>query len=171
MPGRVLGLYALATLDREGSVYGYSLSERIASKTDGGWRPGPGAVYPALQSLVERGAARVQKRGVRRVYSITPRGRALLRRIRTEMSGRRTGGPDLSLLWAEIAGTTDPGQFMLQRLRRQVDALVAYLVREPEARLGNRLLRDDALGELAAAAERLRAPTSRRRRALLGGEP
>lgn len=164
LPGRVLGLYALATLDREGSVYGYSLAERIATRTDGAWRPGPGAIYPALQGLVARGAAREKKVGVRRVYSITPRGHALLRRIRGNMVGPRSGGPDLSLLWAEIAGTPDPGRFMLQRLRRQLDALDVFLAREPDARLGSGLLRDEAVAELTRAVQRLTtSPASPRR--------
>jgi DNA-binding PadR family transcriptional regulator len=164
LPGRVLGLYALATLDREGSAYGYSLADRVATKTEGAWRPGPGAIYPALQGLVARGAAREQKVGVRRVYSITPEGRALLRRIRREMAGRRSGGPDLSLLWAEIAGTTDPGRFMLQRLRRQLDALETLLTREPNAPIGSGSLREATVTELTSAIQRLRTTPGGRRR-------
>ncbi len=165
LPGRLLGLYALATLDREGSVYGYSLAERIATKTDGVWRPGPGAIYPALQGLVARGAARVRKVGTRRVYSITPHGRAVLRRIRREMIHRQSGGPDLSLLWAEIGGRTDPGKFMIQHLRRHLDALDAYLTQQPDAPLGSGRLREAAIAELGGALERLRASPSARRRA------
>ncbi len=125
---------------------------------------GPGAIYPALRALVARGAARVKKHGVRRVYSITPQGRALLRRVRDQMVSRRTGGPDLSLLWAEIAGTTDPGRFMLQRLRRQLDALETFLIREPHARLGSSRLRDETLAQLTGALQRLRATPPPRRR-------
>jgi DNA-binding PadR family transcriptional regulator len=172
MPGRVLGLYALATLAREGSVYGYSLAERVATRTDGAWRPGPGAIYPALQGLVERGAARVRRAGARRVYSITPRGRAQLRRLRENMVGRTTGGPDLSLLWAEIAGVTDPGQFLLQRLRRHLDSLETYLSRGSVEPGALRDVREGALSELTAATLRLRAGSSqrvRRRRARAGG--
>jgi DNA-binding PadR family transcriptional regulator len=160
MPGRVLALYALATLDREGTVYGYSLSERIASKTDGGWRPGPGAIYPALNSLVQRGLARSARDGARRVYTITPGGRALLRRFRTQMSG---GGPapDLSLLWAEIAGTDDPGEHLLRHLRRHLDQIDAALLRHPEMTVGARRLRDELIAELERTVRRLRAPPPR----------
>lgn len=155
MPGRVLWLYALATLEREGTVYGYALSDRVAERTDGAWRPGAGAVYPALQSLVRRGAARTRKQGVRRVYSITPHGRAILRRIRTQMAGPGPGAPDLSLLWAEIAGAPDPGAHMLRRLHRQLEMLDAMLARQPDARAGGRPLRAAAFDELSTALQRL----------------
>lgn len=167
-PGRVLWLYALATLDREGSVYGYSLADRIAARTDGAWRPGAGAIYPALRSLVTRGAASVSTRGARRVYSITAEGRRLLRRIREQMAGPGPGAPDLSLLWAEIAGTSDPGEHMLRHLRRHLDALDAYLARQPDARHGVRPLREDALAELIEATRRLRNSARGRRSSVPG---
>ena len=52
---RLVGLYALTVMEREGPVHGYGISERIAERTDGAWRPGPGAVYPSLQKLVAGG--------------------------------------------------------------------------------------------------------------------
>jgi DNA-binding PadR family transcriptional regulator len=155
MPGRVLWLYALATLEREGTVYGYALAGRVAERTDGAWRPGAGAVYPALQSLVRRGAARTRKQGVRRVYSITPHGRTILRRIRTQMAGPGPGAPDLSLLWAEIAGASDPGAHLLRRLHRQLEMLDSLLARQPDARSGTRSLRAAAAEELTMALRRL----------------
>ncbi|HTT15129.1 MAG TPA: PadR family transcriptional regulator [Thermoplasmata archaeon] len=164
MQGRVLGLYALATLDREGSVYGYLLSERIGAKTDGAWRPGPGAIYPALSTLVERGYARSSVAGKRRLYSITPAGRAALRRIRAQMAGVGPGAPDLSLLWAEIAGSSDPGAHLIRHLRRHLDALEALLERQPDAQAGGRPLRDAALAELSATLDRLGPSRSRRAR-------
>lgn len=155
VPGRLLWLYALATLDREKSVYGYALSDRIAERTDGAWRPGPGAVYPALQSLVRRGAARVHKEGRRRVYSITRHGRTVLRRIRLQMASPGPGAPDLSLLWAEIAGAPDAGQHVLHRLHRQLEVLDLLLARQPHIRAGTQSLRVAAAEELGAALGRL----------------
>lgn len=157
MPGRVLWLYALATLEREGSLYGYALSDRVAERTEGAWRPGAGAIYPALQSLVRRGAARASKQGRRRVYSITPHGRAVLRRIRIQMAGPGPGAPDLSLLWAEIAGDSDPGTHVLRRLHRHLESVDALLARQPDARSEGRLVRDAAVDELSTALDRLRS--------------
>jgi DNA-binding PadR family transcriptional regulator len=164
MPGRVLWLYALATLDRDGSVYGYSLSDRIAEKTDGVWRPGPGAIYPALQSLVRRGAARSVRSGARRVYTITPAGRLLLRRIRTRMEGIGPGAPDLSQLWAEIAGSSDPGEHLLRHLRRHLDSLDVYVARPSLERDARGDVRERAIRELSDAVRRLRAHGARRGR-------
>ena len=157
MPGRLLWLYALATLEREGSVHGYGLSDRVAERTEGAWRPGAGAVYPALQSLVRRGAAHARKEGNRRVYTITPHGRAVLRRIRSQMAGPGPGAPDLSLLWAEIAGDPDPGAHVLRRLHRQLESLDALLARQPQARSGSLSVRAAAVSELSSALNRLRA--------------
>ena len=161
MPGRLLGLYALAVMDKEGELYGYSLAERIARRTEGAWRPGAGAIYPALQSLVRRGAARAVQRGTRRVYRVTPDGHALLRRIRRQMAGPGPGAPDLSLLWAEIAGVTEPGEHMLRHLRRHLDALDAYLGRQPDAMIGPRPFREEAIAELNEAVRRLRGAAGR----------
>jgi DNA-binding PadR family transcriptional regulator len=128
-PGRVLGLYALSAMDRDGRLYGYELAERIAARTEGTWHPGPGAIYPALGALVTRGLARSRVEGRRRVYRITPRGRSLLRGIRRQMLWRTRGGPDLGLLWSEIAGRDDPGQFRFERLQHQLESMSDYLAR------------------------------------------
>ena len=143
-------------------MYGYALAERIAERTEGAWRPGAGAIYPSLQSLVRRGAARVRKEGRRRVYVITPHGRSVLRRIRRQMAGPGPGAPDLSLLWAEIAGAPDAGQHVLRRLHRQLENLDALLARQPDARAGTRSLRIAAVEELAAALRRLEINPPRR---------
>ena len=156
MPPRMVGLYALTCMERDGPIYGYSLADRIAERTSGGWRPGPGAVYPALQRLTARGLARVQVRGRRREYVITPDGRKLLRRVRSERSAGGNSGPDLSLLWAEIVGARDDATYLLQRLRRTLDGIEAHLGREPGARTGRDSLRYDVLTELRAAERRLR---------------
>jgi DNA-binding PadR family transcriptional regulator len=153
MPGRVLSLYALATLDREGRLHGYELAERIASRTDGTWRPGPGAIYPALGGLSERGLARSKLEGRRRVYHITPEGRAFLRRLRAGMLWRARGGPDLGALWSEIAGHADPGRFRFERLRHETERMTDYLSRAGSGTADLRLLRKE-VRDLLARAER-----------------
>lgn len=163
MPARLLGLYSLACMDREGSVYGYRISRQIAERTDGAWRPGPGAIYPALRTLVNRGLARAVRVERRLEYRITPRGRVVLREIRNRRS-RPASAPDLSILWAEIAGGGDPGEFLLRRVRRVTGALADYVDREPGSSDGGQKLRAKAVRELAAAQRRLalRGPGPRR---------
>ena len=127
MPPRLIGLYALAAMERDGSIYGYRLSERIFERTGGSWRPGPGAVYPSLAALVERGLAVRKGAGRRQEYRITSSGRATLRRVRRRLASTRRDGMDLSELWAEVAGTDDAGPLLVRRLERTLANLRAYL--------------------------------------------
>lgn len=167
MPARILGLYSLSCMDRDGRVYGYQISRRIAERTDGAWRPGPGAIYPALRTLVDRGWARTVRQERRLEYEITPRGRTALREIRARRA-RPASAPDLSVLWAEIVGADDPGEFMLRRVRRVTGALVDYFDRADRGAPRAKALRARAVRELAAAQRRLaarpRAPPTRTRR-------
>ena len=160
MPRRLLDLYSLALMDGEGSVYGYRISDRIAERTDGAWRPGPGTVYPALRALVERGLARAERRARRLEYRITPQGRLLLRRVRARRA-RRPSAPDLSMLWAEIVGEGDQGEFMLRRVRRATGALAEYMEHAAPSEPAVETLRAKALHELAQAQRRLSAPRPR----------
>ena len=153
----MLGLYALSVMDRHGPVYGYSLAERISERTDGAWRPGAGAIYPALQILVARGFARSSRVGRRRVYTITSRGRKALAQIRRGRIGHPGTGPDLGLLWSEIASAGDPGQHLIRHLHHHLEAIGEYLERDPQMKAGQVLLREQVETELHAAETRLRA--------------
>lgn len=157
--GGLLGLYALAQMARRGPIHGYLISEQIAERTEGAWRPGPGAVYPALNRLTARGFARSRVVGRRRVYSITPEGRTMLARLRARTASWTPRAPDLSPLWAEVAGVEDVGTFLLLRLRRALDAVNAALAAPQGAGArspGMQTLRADVLAELAAHVDALR---------------
>lgn len=167
MPPRLIGLFALATMERDGPVHGYLLSERIAEKTAGAWRPGPGAVYPSLQALVERGLARRRGVGRRREYRITARGRQVLQRIRRTTGATGRGGPDLSALWGEVVGAADAGSFLVRRLERNLLSLTAYLDRR-ENPAKARAARRAALRVLTRAQKRLAASSGPPRRSTRG---
>lgn len=151
----MLGLYALSVMDRDGPIYGYSLADRISDRTEGAWRPGAGAIYPALRSLAEKGWARESLDGRRRIYRITPSGRTFLTRIRRSWAGGRRGGPDLSMLWSEIAGHGDPGQHLLRHLRHHLDGIATSLERDPAMKAGRGTLLDQVRAELRVAEARL----------------
>ena len=68
-----------------------------------------------------------------------PTGGRVLRRIRARMAGPGPGAPDLSLLWAEIAGASDPGDHLLRRLHRQLELLDDFLGRQPDGTVGDAL--------------------------------
>jgi DNA-binding PadR family transcriptional regulator len=159
---RLLGLYALSRMEREGTTYGFQIARRISDRTGGTWRPGPGTVYPALDRLVDRGLARRARRGRRQVYTITPEGRSLLRSLRRESGGGSPGAPDLAVLWADIIGSPDTGQFLLQRLRRTIDGVASFLDRDGASRAEDAALRSLVLGELRLAVDRFQSPSSRR---------
>jgi DNA-binding PadR family transcriptional regulator len=155
----MVALYALAQMEREGRVHGYQLSRRIAERTQGAWRPSPGTIYPSLRGLVDRGLARRVGVGRRREYRITPAGRELLRRVRRQVGAGAPGAPDLSVLWAEVAGAADLEQFLMRRLRRSLDAISGALVSAPaSARAGSASaeLRRAAIAELASRLDELR---------------
>jgi DNA-binding PadR family transcriptional regulator len=154
---RVVGLYALSLMDREGPVHGYRLSDAIAERTEGTWRPGPGAVYPSLQKLVEGGLARRRVEGRRRVYSITPQGTALLRRMRENRRDRWGGQRDLGRLWSEVLGVKGLGEFHRLRLRRSIDAIEEHLASGDLALEDAARLRREVADELSAALDRIRS--------------
>ncbi len=158
---RLVSLYALTLMEREGPVHGYRISERIAQRTEGAWRPGPGAVYPSLRNLAKSGFVRAKAVGRRNEYAITPAGRALLGRIRTGRDQFLRSKPDLGLLWAEVMGAEDFGSFLFLRLRRTLEAIEARLDPSPSRTdpLGN--LRTQVVAELAQSAARIRGTTSR----------
>jgi len=158
-PGRIIGVYALAVMEAEGPLYGYRLADRIADRTDGAWRPGAGAVYPALESLARQRYARASAEGRRRVYRITSLGQSHLREIRRNMTWRTRSGPDLIQLWAEIAGSDDPGLFLVESVRRRLDSVLAYFARSAAGPERNQLLRKRLMDELRRAEERLAEDT------------
>src|SRR3954447_14038069 len=50
---------ALLTLLDEEPRNGYGLMQEIERRSEGAWRPSPGAVYPALQQLEDEGLVRL----------------------------------------------------------------------------------------------------------------
>ncbi len=142
-------------MEREGPLYGYQFAERIADRTGGAWRPGAGAVYPALGALVDRRLARGRVEGRRRVYRITREGRALLRSVRQRMSWHGRTSPDVGLLWAEIAGHDDPGGFLVDRLGSLLERIEEYLAPTAPSKVDRGELRDRVLERLRQAEHRL----------------
>ena len=42
-----------------GDAHGYAIMSELESRVGGGWKPSPGAIYPALLALVETGYLRM----------------------------------------------------------------------------------------------------------------
>ncbi|WP_019176744.1 PadR family transcriptional regulator [Methanomassiliicoccus luminyensis] len=62
----------------ERPLHGYALIREIERITGSGWKPSPGSVYPALQSLQDNGLIHLSVDGRQRVYHITPLGNDML---------------------------------------------------------------------------------------------
>jgi DNA-binding PadR family transcriptional regulator len=88
IPRGFLRIYILTVLSR-GPATGYEIMQLIEEKTDGGWRPGPGTVYPLLKSLVREKLltpSRKTSKTSRVTYTTTPRAKHELEEMRTGMS-------------------------------------------------------------------------------------
>ena len=59
----------------EGPRTGYQIMSDIEERSEGAWRPSPGAVYPALQLLADEGLILGEEAGGRRTYQLTDAGR------------------------------------------------------------------------------------------------
>jgi DNA-binding PadR family transcriptional regulator len=55
---------------------GYQLMQEIERRSNGLWRPSPGAMYPALAQLEDEGMVRAEEREGRKVFVLTDEGRA-----------------------------------------------------------------------------------------------
>jgi DNA-binding PadR family transcriptional regulator len=153
--GGLVGMYALSLMDRDGPTHGYRISESISERTEGAWRPGPGAIYPTLQRLVTRGYARSKTVGPRKIYEITPAGRTLLKRMRGPRARLARNRPDYGLLWAEVIGVQDVGEFLQRRLERSLEGIERHLRRTSTERAAARRLALSVGAELRSAANRL----------------
>lgn len=55
---------------------GYQVIQQLEERSEGEWRPSPGAVYPALQQLADEGLVEADEEAGRKTYRLTEAGRA-----------------------------------------------------------------------------------------------
>ncbi len=67
---------AILALLAEEPRNGYQIIQEIAERSQGGWKPSPGAVYPALQQLTDEGLVRAEETEGRKTFQLTEAGRA-----------------------------------------------------------------------------------------------
>jgi DNA-binding PadR family transcriptional regulator len=58
-----------------GEAHGYAILTELKERIGGGWKPSPGAIYPALLALVEMGYVQTVDRDGTRIYQLTEAGR------------------------------------------------------------------------------------------------
>ncbi|WP_066364344.1 PadR family transcriptional regulator [Herbidospora mongoliensis] len=69
---------AILALLSEEPRNGYQIIQEIAERSQGGWKPSPGAVYPALQQLTDEGLVRAEENDGRKTFTLTDAGRAYI---------------------------------------------------------------------------------------------
>jgi DNA-binding PadR family transcriptional regulator len=90
----------------EGPRTGYQIMSDIEERSQGAWRPSPGAVYPALQLLADEGLIIGDEAGGRRTYRLTEAGQEYV-----------TANPEMARgAWESMAGADDFGPGDLPRL-------------------------------------------------------
>jgi DNA-binding PadR family transcriptional regulator len=135
---------AVLTLLAEEPRNGYQIIQEVEERTEGTWKPSPGAVYPALQQLVDEGLISGTEENGRKTYTLTDEGRTYVAEHPDE----------LSTPWADR--TTE------------VDGSIADLFKET-AQMGGALMQVVHAGndEQIAQARRLIATTRRKLYGLL----
>jgi DNA-binding PadR family transcriptional regulator len=104
---------------------GYDIMKEIEIKTEGAWRPGPGAVYPVLQKLAKQGYITAQKKGSgvqpRLLYEITPAG---LENIANAKMMMRSSTERMSLmgrLFIDLMEPDDLVRFVINSSQLQIE--------------------------------------------------
>ncbi|MEV4380522.1 PadR family transcriptional regulator [Streptosporangium sp. NPDC049644] len=67
---------AILALLTESPRNGYQIIQEIERRSEGGWKPSPGAVYPALQQLTDEGLVLAEENEGRKTFELTEAGRA-----------------------------------------------------------------------------------------------
>lgn len=76
--------YAFLGLLAGGPMHGYQMMKALREQSGGLYSPGPGSIYPTLQTLEDRGWAESNDRDGRKVYRITELGLASLEEWRLD---------------------------------------------------------------------------------------
>lgn len=115
---------------------GYGLMQEIEERSDGLWRPSPGAVYPALAQLEDEGLIRSVERDAKKLYELTDEGRAHVEEHREHL-----GTP-----WKTVGEDAPEGLGSMRRQFGQLAMAMEQVVRggSPEQIAAARKILDDA---------------------------
>jgi DNA-binding PadR family transcriptional regulator len=82
-------------------MHGYQLMQAIADRTQGAWRPSPGAIYPTLAQLEDEGLVSVVAEAGRKLATLTAAGRDYL------AANQATMVDPFTAITSEAGGTQD----------------------------------------------------------------
>jgi len=119
---------------------GYDLIREIETKTEGAWRPGPGAVYPVLRKLVNQGCIAVRKKTKGSapyvLYEITPAGLENITNAKKMMRSSTERWSLMRQLFIDLMEPDDLVRFVLNSLELQI-GLVHTLVESDRSGLSD----------------------------------
>ncbi|XVQ87304.1 PadR family transcriptional regulator [Microbispora siamensis] len=125
-----LRIALLGLLSAYGSASGYDLTKKFERSVAHVWQAGHSQIYPELAKMTADGLVTVEAEGARgrKIYSITPEGRA---ELRAWLVGHDPTGPARSevALQAFLLPLIDPGEALdvLERLKAYVEQKLAEL--------------------------------------------
>ena len=99
--------------------------KEIEIKTEGAWRPGPGAVYPVLRKLVKQGYITVQKKArggpPHVLYEITPSGLENIANAKKMMKSSTERWNLMGRLFIDLMEPDDLVRFVLNSSELQIE--------------------------------------------------
>ena len=101
---------AVLALLAEEPLNGYQMIQQLAERTEGGWKPSPGAIYPALAQLEDEGLIEQFDNEGNKSYRLTEAGRSAAAEIgqkpwETFNADNAPAHPEaLKALWGEFRG-------------------------------------------------------------------
>ena len=138
-PRGLLRFYALLSIAKK-PKRGYDLMDEIETKTEGTWRPGPGAVYPVLRKLVKDGYIAIRRKSengpAQVLYEITPEGSRKMAEARRAMGTSSQRLRTMSSLFIDLMEPDDLVKFALSSFEIQGE-LVRIIVNSEKSGLGD----------------------------------
>ena len=134
----------LLVLDSLGEAHGYAIMAELKDRVGGGWKPSPGAIYPALLALVDTGYVRAKNHDGTRLYSLTKEGQRVAATQRsssrwTSLTARAEEGEDRvsvgSLLDTFAEESTMRRRLAHAEQRSRIEAILARASAEIEGTL------------------------------------
>lgn len=80
--------YMILDLINESPLHGYEIMKHFHDEFNGMYQPSSGSIYPILQSFEEQGYVNVKEINGKKVYSITPKGKAFLNTMESKFQER-----------------------------------------------------------------------------------
>ncbi|MDI9643683.1 MAG: PadR family transcriptional regulator [Candidatus Verstraetearchaeota archaeon] len=141
-PRGLLFLYILHRLSMKPS-HGYEILHDVEMRTGGAWRPKPGALYPMLKKMVAAGfieCQRQEEESDQKVYSLTPKGRDLLEKMKRTIrsSGKRMDS--LRGIFLEMMGDRDALGFLVESTKGHFEMVRAACRLQPGEHPGEDLV-------------------------------